>query len=112
LEFIPPRNSPACLRNYVLALHERGFFVTAGTEHNAPNSPSPATACKAERPLDAETRAVLTAGAYALAAHQFRRVRDEPGLESLVGLAANRRREALREWSAFGARVVGASLAR
>lgn len=69
-EFIPPRNAPEVLEEYVTALRDAGFTVTAGTEHNTLD-PLPLTpACKGGAPIPPRVRAIFDEGAERLAAHQ------------------------------------------
>ena len=39
VEFIPTRNDPETLTRYTDVFDARGFFQTAGTEHNSPAQP-------------------------------------------------------------------------
>lgn len=116
VEFIPPRNTLDCLREYVRGLTGRGFFVTAGTEHNAPGAgsliPAGRAANNSGKPvsLDTELRAAFADGAHVLAAHQYRRGKGEAGPAALETLPPAQRRKELRAWAALGARVVAAVL--
>lgn len=69
-EFIPARNTPEVLEEYVTALRDAGFIVTAGTEHNTLD-PLPLTpACKGGAPIPPAARTIFEEGARALREHQ------------------------------------------
>jgi hypothetical protein len=69
-EFIPARNTPEVLREYVTAMHDAGFTVTAGTEHNTLDLLPLTPACKGGAPIPADLREIFEAGARTVTAHQ------------------------------------------
>jgi hypothetical protein len=77
-EFIPNRNVPSLLVDYVKRLRGEGLVVTAGTEHNTlellPIMPSTKSG-----PIPAELLPVFWEGACVVAAHQYLVSRGEPG---------------------------------
>jgi hypothetical protein len=77
-EFIPNRNAPALLVDYVKTLRAAGVVVVAGTEHNTldllPIMPSAKGA-----PVPAELLPVLWEGACVMAAHQYLVAHGETG---------------------------------
>jgi len=78
VEWIPPRNTAAVLRDYVRKMRDAGLAVTAGTEHNtltlAPLDPF----CK-DGDVPDDVRAVFWEGACVVAAHQFLTLHGECG---------------------------------
>jgi len=77
-EFIPNRNAPALLIDYVKTVRGSGLVVTAGTEHNTldllPIMPSAKGA-----PVPAELLPILWEGACVMAAHQYLVAHGETG---------------------------------
>ena len=77
-EFIPNRNVPALLVEYVKTVRASGLIVTAGTEHNTqdllPIMPSAKGA-----PIPPELLPLFWEGACVCAAHQYLLARGEPG---------------------------------
>ena len=104
VEFIPTRNAPETLTRYVEALDARGFWMTAGTEHNTPRPAPMLPACKDGVPIPKRVRALFRRGAFILAAHQYLCARSETGLDP----ARNPGHKTLDELAALGARVVKA----
>jgi hypothetical protein len=82
VELIPTRNVPDVLSRYVDALDARGYFATAGTEHNSPDREPIAIRCKGGAPLPERARRLFSRGACILAAHQHLRAQGRPGLET------------------------------
>lgn len=78
-EFIPSRNSPQVLREYVTAVREAGFVVTAGTEHNTLAEKPLTLECEGSEPVPDEVSRVLWEGACVIAAHQFLSANGETG---------------------------------
>jgi len=66
-EFIPNRNAPQVLREYVLALRKAGIVVTAGTEHNTRDRIPLTPACKGAKPLPEDVAAYFWEGACVVA---------------------------------------------
>jgi hypothetical protein len=65
-EFIPNRNSPEVLEEYVDRLVEAGVTVTAGTEHNTSDLIAIRPKCRKGEAIPAKTDAIFTEGAVAL----------------------------------------------
>lgn len=65
-EFIPVRNDPGVLRNYVTAMRDAGFRVTAGTEHNTLDLIPLTPTCLHGAPLPADVQAIFRDGANEL----------------------------------------------
>jgi hypothetical protein len=84
-EFIPLRNSPEVLVEYVPALRRAGLVVTAGTEHNTLDLvPVPPTALGGE-PIPAKVAAIFWEGACVVVAHQFLSLHGEVGYVTASG---------------------------
>jgi len=64
------------------ALDARGYFATAGTEHNSPDREPIAIRCKGGAQLPERARRLFSRGACILAAHQHLRAQGRPGLET------------------------------
>ncbi len=69
-EFIPNRNAPELLMEYVPAIRAAGIIVTAGTEHNTPEMLPLVPACRGGGPIPDPARAIFWEGACVVAAHQ------------------------------------------
>lgn len=69
-EFIPNRNTPDVLSEYVTALHQAGFIVTAGTEHNTLDLIAMAPVCSDGQPIPQDIQEIFWRGACAVAGHQ------------------------------------------
>ena len=69
-EFIPVRNSPETLRQYVLPMRNAGFSVSAGTEHNTLDLIPLTPTCIDGKPIPDDVQAVFDEGAQALAEAQ------------------------------------------
>lgn len=71
VEFIPIRNQPMVLAEYVTAIRKAGIAVVAGTEHNTLDLLPIEPTCVQGRPIPDEIRAIFWEGTCVLAAHQF-----------------------------------------
>lgn len=84
-EFIPNRNAPALLIDYVKTVRGSGLIVTAGTEHNTldllPIMPSAKGA-----PIPAELLPIFWEGACVAAAHQYLAAHGESGFVTAEGV--------------------------
>ena len=78
-EFIPIRNSPEVLAEYVRAVRDAGIVVTAGTEHNTRDLVPIAPTCVNGAPIPGDTAAIFAEGACVVAAHQYLVARGETG---------------------------------
>jgi hypothetical protein len=92
------------LGRYVDVLDARGFFLTAGTEHNSPGREPVAVRCKGGAPLPDKARRLFSRGACILAAHHYRRALGQPGVAA-GGRPDRRELDALAE---LGSKVIGA----
>ena len=70
-EFIPLRNSPEVLGQYVRAMRAAGIAVVGGTEHNTLDLIGLEPACQNNQPLPADVREIFYEGMCVAAAHQF-----------------------------------------
>ncbi len=105
-EFIPLRNEPSVLEEYVLALRSAGIVVSAGTEHNTLDLVPIEPACKRGEPVPKRVAEVFWEGACVLLGHQMAALRDEPGLTESAGEDDLSR---LRMWGeSMIARIAGA----
>jgi hypothetical protein len=109
-EFIPNRNAPALLVEYVRTVRRSGLVVTAGTEHNTldllPMMPSARGA-----PVPEELLPVFWEGACVAAAHQYLVARGEPGFVTADGAPAPSSPDAesrIAAFAALGAAVIAA----
>ena len=72
VEFITPRNSIETLEQYAGYLHDNGFVVTLGSEHNTP-APEPILLfARGKTPLTDHLKQINYEGACVIAAHQER----------------------------------------
>ena len=78
-EFIPSRNTPTVLSEYVHVLREAGLFVTAGTEHNTLELLPLAPACLGGVPIPEDIQEIFWEGVCIVAAHQDLTARGLPG---------------------------------
>ena len=70
-EFIPIRNRPSVLTQYVTAMHEAGIVVSGGTEHNTLEMLPIEPTCLGGEPIPLNVQAIFRQGACIVAAHQF-----------------------------------------
>lgn len=69
-EFIPLRNDPEILAEYVPALRAAGIPVSAGTEHNSPASAPLGPTCRGGVPIPPAIETIFHEGACVALAHQ------------------------------------------
>ncbi len=94
VEFVTPRNSITTLEQYAGYLHDNGFVVTFGSEHNTP-APEPIELFAiGKTPLTARLKQINYEGACVFAAHQ-QRIRD--GKQGYVDLQCTNRDEFIYE---------------
>lgn len=108
-EFIPVRNSPEVLAEYVLALRGAGIVVTAGTEHNTLDLIPLTPTCLKGAPIPDEVAAVFWEGACVVAAHQRLTAQGEPGFVDGAGRpdpAYTTDEERIAAFAEIGARVL------
>jgi hypothetical protein len=70
VEFITTRNDVALLENYAAYLHDRGFVVTFGSEHNSPAMEPIELFARHGVPLTDKLKQINYEGACLIAAHQ------------------------------------------
>jgi hypothetical protein len=78
-EFIPIRNKPGVLTQYVRTMRAAGLVVTAGTEHNTLDLLPIEPACLKGAPVPEEVKDIFWEGACVVAAHQFLTLHGECG---------------------------------
>jgi hypothetical protein len=78
-EFIPVRNEPDVLSEYVTAMHEAGLVIASGTEHNTLDLIGLEPTCRGGAPVPEEVREIFWRGACVIAAHQFLVLNGECG---------------------------------
>ena len=79
VEFIPIRNRPEVVRDYVRAVRDSGIAVVAGTEHNTTDPKGLEPTCLKGEPTAEEMKDVFWEGACVVAAHQFLVLNDACG---------------------------------
>jgi hypothetical protein len=84
-EFIPIRNTPEVLGQYVRAMRSAGLVVTAGTEHNTLDLLPIEPACLKGTPVPGEVGEIFWEGACVVAAHQFLTLHGECGFVDSQG---------------------------
>ncbi|MFW5732168.1 MAG: hypothetical protein ACOCZU_03060 [Planctomycetota bacterium] len=109
-EFIPTRNQPAVLQQYVSAMRDAGIAITGGTEHNTlelgPIDPPCAGGCHVPEPV----REILREGAELVAAHQMLSLHGEDGYVTDNGEpnpAWETAEQRIADLSALGAAALG-----
>jgi hypothetical protein len=97
VEFIPARNTPEVLAEYVLALRKAGIAVVAGTEHNtlAPLPIEPA--CIGGKTIPDAVKAIFWEGVCILAAHAFLKAHEQKGFIECNCCDAEKRIESFRK---------------
>lgn len=70
VEFITPRNGLELLEKYAVYLHEQGFVVTFGSEHNTPAMEPIELFARNSTPLTEKLMQINYEGACVIAAHQ------------------------------------------
>jgi hypothetical protein len=78
-EFIPNRNEPAILEEYVPKMRAAGLVVSAGTEHNTLDRIPMIPACKKGAPVPDAIAEVFWEGACVVAGHQAAVLLGHPG---------------------------------
>lgn len=84
-EFIPIRNTPEVLTNYVRGMREAGLVITAGTEHNTLDLLPIEPTCVKALPVPEEVKDIFWEGACVVAAHQFLTLHGECGFVDAQG---------------------------
>ena len=84
-EFIPNRNQPEVLSEYVRAMRAAGLVVTAGTEHNTLDLLPIEPVCMKAAPVPVEIQEIFWEGACVVAAHQFLTLHGQCGFVDAQG---------------------------
>jgi hypothetical protein len=84
-EFVPNRNTPEVLGQYVRTMRAAGLIVTAGTEHNTLDLLPIEPTCVGDAPIPDEINEIFYEGACVIAAHQFLALQGEPGFVDAHG---------------------------
>ncbi len=103
IEFLPFRNHPDILKDYVRFFDGNGFLILFGTAHSTPEK-KPLRVCTRDGNfLDDELCATAHNGAAVVAAHQYLRARGETGYVDAQG---DPRIDRLDEFRALGKAVI------
>lgn len=94
VEFITTRNDMNLLEKYVAYLHNQGFIVTLGSEHNSPSMEPIELFARNQTPLSETLRRINYEGACVVAAHQHLVVQGLSGYVDEQGCADRSKREA------------------
>lgn len=86
IELIPGRNDFNHLKDFVRFFNEKGFVISFGTEHNAPDMIPLTCDTRGNKPLDDELRKISFEGACVIAAHQYLRAKDLPAFVDKNGI--------------------------
>jgi predicted metal-dependent phosphoesterase TrpH len=108
-EFIPIRNTPEVLGQYVRAMRTAGLIVTAGTEHNTLDLLPIEPACLNGAPIPEDLREIFWEGACVVAAHEFLTLHGECGFVDAQGAPNPRYPNAparIAEFMALGESVI------
>jgi hypothetical protein len=114
-EFIPTRNRPEMLCEYVPAMRRAGLVVTAGTEHNTLDRTPLAPAALGGESIPEAAAAVFREGACVAAAHQYLAGRGECGYvdsEGRLNASYASHEERIADLAALGAAAVRAFRSR
>jgi len=84
-EFIPVRNDPAVLTEYVTALRAAGLAVVAGTEHNTLDLIGLDPQCKGQAAIPEPLKEIFWEGICIIAAHQFLNAQGAAGFVDAEG---------------------------
>ena len=79
VEFIPVRNTPEVLTEYVTAIRKAGIAVVAGTEHNTLDLLPIQPTCVGGAAIPEEVNAIFIEGICVLAAHAFLKAHGQAG---------------------------------
>lgn len=103
VEFITTRNDLQLLEKYASYLHEQGFVVTFGSEHNTPKMEPIRLFARGGVPLSERLREINYKGACVIAAHQHLEAQGLQGYLDDKGEAERSRRD---EYISLGMRLV------
>ncbi len=108
VEFITTRNDVALLEEYASYLHEQGFVVTFGSEHNTPAMEPVKLFARGGVPLTPRLKQINWEGACVIAAHQHV---VSQGLEGYVDSNGKADRGQRNEFVKLGEKVISGRLA-
>jgi hypothetical protein len=93
IELIPGRNDFGHLKEFVRFFNQKGFVISFGTEHNAPDMIPLTCDTRGKKPLDDELRQISFEGACVIAAHQYLRAKDLPAFVDKNGIPDNKNKD-------------------
>jgi hypothetical protein len=108
-EFIPTRNAPEVLGDYVRAMRAAGLAITAGTEHNTLDLIALEPTCVGGAAIPDDVQSIFWEGACVVAAHQFLTLHGECGYVDQDGKPNgdySSADERIRDFATLGAAVV------
>lgn len=85
IELIPARNDFNHLKDFVKFFDEKGFIITFGTEHNAPDMIPLTCDTRGNKQLDTELETIAYEGACVIAAHQYLKAKCMQGFIADTG---------------------------
>jgi len=103
VEFITTRNSVELLEKYAAYLHEQGFVVTFGSEHNTPAMEPVELYARNSTPLTEKLLQINYEGACVVAAHQYLVAQ---GLRGYVDARGNADRSKREEFIKLGSELI------
>lgn len=103
VEFITTRNDVKLLEKYASYLHDKGFVVTLGSEHNTPAMEPVELFARGGAPLSERLLQINYEGACVVAAHQHLVKQGLQGYVDANGVAAVDKRD---EYIALGAQLI------
>lgn len=105
VEFITTRNDVTLLEKYASYLHDQGFIVTFGSEHNTPAMEPIELFARNNTPLTENLKRINYEGACVVAAHQHLVAQGLPGYVNEKGIANRSKRD---EFIKLGDQVINA----
>ena len=107
VEFIPVRNQPDILSEYVKAIRSAGIVVVSGTEHNTLDLLPIEPTCVDGQAIPNDVQAIFLEGICVLAAHQFLCAHAQPGfVERYNNPACGEKETLIREFKNIGIAVL------
>lgn len=113
-EFVPNRNTPEVLEQYVTSMREAGIVCTAGTEHNTLSAIPIEPSCIDGQPIPPAVKDIFWEGACVVAAHQVLSFGGQPGYVTPDGALNPYYRDGedrIRAFAGIGAAAVARFLA-
>jgi hypothetical protein len=94
IELIPGRNDAKHLADFVNFFNKKGFVISFGTEHNAPDMIPLTCDTRGKKALEQDMRKVSFEGACVIAAHQYLRAKGLPAfVDASTGKPDNARKD-------------------